>query len=84
MSWGGGGGSKQLKFLPGVGLGGGVNLFYIYIFFFLGGGGGGGGSGQPGNPSDYTLGCPFYFSYFNLDVTSHDLSMTLTVFCNLA
>ena len=37
---GGGGGSKRLKFLPGVGLGGGVK----FVIYFLGGRGGG-----PGN-----------------------------------
>ena len=43
---GGGGGPSSLKFLPGVGLGGGV-IFLIYFWR-------GGGSGQPGNPSGYT------------------------------
>ena len=44
----GGGGPSSLKFLPGVGLGGGVK-FLIYLL------GGGGRSGPPGNPSGYTL-----------------------------
>ena len=37
----------SLKFLPGMGLGGGVQ----FLIFLLGGGG---GSGQPGTPSGYT------------------------------
>ena len=40
---------SSLKFLPGVGLGGGVK----FLIYFLEGGGG--YSGQPGNSSGYTL-----------------------------
>ena len=40
---GGGGGSKQLKIPPGVGLGRGVK----FLIYFLEVGGGGGGGGRP-------------------------------------
>ena len=43
-----GGFPSSLKFLPRVGLGGGVK----FLIYFLEGGG---GSGQSGNPSGYTL-----------------------------
>ena len=48
----GGGGPSSLKFLLGVGLGGGVK----FLRYFLEGGGG--VSGQPGNSSGYTLADP--------------------------
>ena len=49
MGGGGGGVPSSLKFLPGVGLGGGVK----FLIYFLEGGGG--VSGQPGNSSGYIL-----------------------------
>ena len=49
----GGGGPSRFKFLPGVGLGGGVKFLIYFV-----GGGGGGGPGGPYSMHTYILCSP--------------------------